>query len=173
MIPADWKKKIPSDCFASFWMHKKRKTERERAFMSFGKLFSEQLVSEEKRREQKAKVNVNSERKQLRGPEVRAATSESIAARFTAGRGGGAVRSKQMWRPRRARRRGGGVRTCDESRRSPSSVSDREDEQEALPCPHVLFSHGSKLFLSSRVEDWGGLNTHTHTHKSSQITPAQ
>lgn len=35
----------------------------------------------------------------------------------------------------------------------PSSVSDWEDEQEALPCPHVLFSHGSELFLSSRVED--------------------
>lgn len=82
------------------------------------------------------------------------------------GRRSAAVRSKQMRRPRPARRRG--VRTCDESRRSPSSVGDREDEQEALPCPHVLFSHGSKLFLSRRVEDWGGSeHTHTHTrHKS-------
>lgn len=51
MIPAEWKKKIPSGCSASFQKHKKKKkTERDGAFMSLGKLFSEQRVSEEKRR---------------------------------------------------------------------------------------------------------------------------
>lgn len=33
--------KIPSDCWAPFGMHEKKKTECDRALMSFGKLFSE------------------------------------------------------------------------------------------------------------------------------------
>ena len=54
---------------------------------------------------------------------------------------------------RRANREEGEGDERARSCHSPSPVGDREDEQEALPCPHVLFSHGSKLFLSSRVED--------------------
>lgn len=77
------------------------------------------------------------------------------------GWGGGAesviVNSKQRRANREEGEGGERERSCefahDESCHSPSPVGDREDEQEALPCPHVLFSHGSKLFLSSRVED--------------------
>lgn len=59
-----------------------------------------------------------------------------------------AAKSKQRCANRRREECNG-----DDNRHSPSSVGDGEDEQEALPCPHVLFSHGSELFLSGRVED--------------------
>lgn len=36
----------------------------------------------------------------------------------------------------------------------PSSISDRENQEKTLSCPHVLFTHGSKFFLSGCIQNW-------------------
>jgi len=35
----------------------------------------------------------------------------------------------------------------------PASICNWEDQQEALACPHVLLSHGSKLLLSGCIQN--------------------
>lgn len=36
-------------------------------------------------------------------------------------------------------------------------VRDGEDDEEAVPCAHVLLPHGTELLLPGRVQNWGGM----------------